>query len=95
MPRDAASCSPPNGSALSCEPQRLRGSIEGPEFDAKRYHGPLEGRCGSAAAAPCCDLDAAIAEVEAAGGKLIRRGEHSPGASFAYVQDPDGYVIEL
>jgi catechol 2,3-dioxygenase-like lactoylglutathione lyase family enzyme len=41
------------------------------------------------------DLDAAIAEVEAAGGKLIRRGEHSPGASFAYVQDPDGYVIEL
>ncbi|HUI26224.1 MAG TPA: VOC family protein [Candidatus Kryptonia bacterium] len=40
-------------------------------------------------------LDAAIAEVEAAGGKLIRRGEHSPGAPFAYVQDPDGYVIEL
>jgi catechol 2,3-dioxygenase-like lactoylglutathione lyase family enzyme len=41
------------------------------------------------------DLDAAIAAVEAAGGKLIRRGEHSPGASFAYVADPDGYVIEL
>ena len=41
------------------------------------------------------DLDAAVAEVEAAGGKLIRRGEHSPGASFAYVADPDGYVIEL
>jgi catechol 2,3-dioxygenase-like lactoylglutathione lyase family enzyme len=41
------------------------------------------------------DLGAAIAEVEAAGGKLIRRGEHSPGASFAYVHDPDGYVIEL
>ena len=41
------------------------------------------------------DLDAAIAEVESAGGKLIQRGEHSPGASFAYVEDPDGYVIEL
>ena len=41
------------------------------------------------------ELDAAIAEVEAAGGKLIRRGEHSPGESFAYVEDPDGYVIEL
>jgi len=41
------------------------------------------------------DLDAAIAEVESAGGKLIRRGEHSPGAAFAYVEDPDGYVIEL
>jgi len=41
------------------------------------------------------DLDAAIAEVESAGGKLIRRGEHAPGAAFAYVEDPDGYVIEL
>ncbi|MFQ5682950.1 MAG: VOC family protein [Candidatus Binatia bacterium] len=41
------------------------------------------------------DLDAAIAEVEGAGGKLIRRGEHEPGAPFAYVEDPDGYLIEL
>ena len=41
------------------------------------------------------DLDAAIAEIEAAGGKLIQRGEHAPGAPFAYVEDPDGYVIEL
>jgi catechol 2,3-dioxygenase-like lactoylglutathione lyase family enzyme len=41
------------------------------------------------------DLDAAIAEVEAAGGRLIRRGEHSPGVPFAYVEDPDGYLIEL
>jgi catechol 2,3-dioxygenase-like lactoylglutathione lyase family enzyme len=41
------------------------------------------------------DLDAAIVEIEAAGGRLIQRGEHAPGASFAYVEDPDGYVIEL
>lgn len=41
------------------------------------------------------DLDAAIAEIEAAGGRLVRRGEHGPGAAFAYVEDPDGYVIEL
>jgi len=41
------------------------------------------------------DLDAAIAEVEGAGGRLIRRGEHAPGVAFAYVADPDGYVIEL
>ena len=40
-------------------------------------------------------LDAAIAEVEGAGGKLLERGEHLPGAPFAYVQDPDGYTIEL
>jgi catechol 2,3-dioxygenase-like lactoylglutathione lyase family enzyme len=41
------------------------------------------------------DLDAAIEEVEAHGGRLIRRGEHGPGVPFAYFADPDGYVIEL
>ena len=41
------------------------------------------------------DLNAAISEVEAAGGKLLSRGEHEPGAPYAYVEDPDGYVIEL
>lgn len=41
------------------------------------------------------DLDAAIAEVERSGGRLINRGEHEPGHPFAYVADPDGYVIEL
>jgi catechol 2,3-dioxygenase-like lactoylglutathione lyase family enzyme len=41
------------------------------------------------------DLDAAIAAVEAAGGRLVERGEHAPGVPFAYVSDPDGYVIEL
>lgn len=45
--------------------------------------------------AKSADLDAAIADVEAAGGKLIRRGEHGPGVAFAYIEDPDGYVIEL
>lgn len=41
------------------------------------------------------DLDTAIRDVEAAGGKLVERGEHQPGSLFAYVQDPDGYLIEL
>ena len=41
------------------------------------------------------DFDAAIADVEAAGGRLIGRGEHAPGVRFAYVADPDGCVIEL
>lgn len=41
------------------------------------------------------DLDAAIAAVEEAGGRLVERGEHAPGVPFAYVSDPDGYVIEL
>jgi len=41
------------------------------------------------------DLDAAIAEVERGGGKVLSRGEHAPGVRFAYIADPDGYVIEL
>ena len=41
------------------------------------------------------DLDDAIAQVENAGGQLVERGEHAPGAPFAYVEDLDGYLIEL
>jgi catechol 2,3-dioxygenase-like lactoylglutathione lyase family enzyme len=41
------------------------------------------------------DINSAVAEVEEAGGKLIRRGEFAPGLPFAYVQDPDGYEIEI
>ena len=40
-------------------------------------------------------LDAAIAEIERAGGKLIERGMHGGRVPYAYVSDPDGYVIEL
>jgi catechol 2,3-dioxygenase-like lactoylglutathione lyase family enzyme len=36
-----------------------------------------------------------IRQVEAAGGRLVERGEHAPGIPFAYVADPDGYLIEL
>jgi catechol 2,3-dioxygenase-like lactoylglutathione lyase family enzyme len=41
------------------------------------------------------DLDQAIAEVQGAGGRLLDRGRHAPGKPYAYVADPDGYVIEL
>jgi lactoylglutathione lyase len=40
-------------------------------------------------------LDQAIREVVDAGGHLVERGEHAPGQQFAYVADPDGYIIEL
>lgn len=40
-------------------------------------------------------LDEAIAAVEAAGGRLVERGKRDSGDRFAYVADPDGYVIEL
>ena len=36
------------------------------------------------------DLDGAIAEIEAAGGRLIQRGEHAPGVAYAYDADPTG-----
>jgi catechol 2,3-dioxygenase-like lactoylglutathione lyase family enzyme len=41
------------------------------------------------------DIDAAVKEVERAGGTVIRRGEFAPGFPFAYVNDPDGYEIEI
>lgn len=41
------------------------------------------------------ELDEAVKEVERAGGQLVERGEHAPGAPYAYVRDPDGYLIEL
>lgn len=44
---------------------------------------------------PSVSHDEAIGAVEAAGGRLIRRGEHAPGVPYAYVADPDGYLIEL
>lgn len=40
-------------------------------------------------------LDEAVREVVAAGGRLVERGEHAPGVAYAYVADPDGYVIEF
>jgi catechol 2,3-dioxygenase-like lactoylglutathione lyase family enzyme len=41
------------------------------------------------------DIDLAVAEVKRAGGRVLRRGEFSPGFPFAYVADPDGYEIEI
>jgi predicted enzyme related to lactoylglutathione lyase len=41
------------------------------------------------------DIDAAVDEVERAGGKLLRRGEFSPGFPYAYIADPDGYEVEI
>ncbi len=41
------------------------------------------------------DLDDAVEAVVRAGGKLLRRGEFAPGSPFAYVEDPDGYEIEI
>ena len=41
------------------------------------------------------DIDRAVAEVEQAGGRVLRRGEFAPGFPYAYVSDPDGYEIEI
>lgn len=41
------------------------------------------------------DMDAAVVEVKGAGGKVLRRGQRSPGFPFAYVADPYGYEIEI
>lgn len=41
------------------------------------------------------DIDEVVAGAVKAGGRLLRRGEFSPGYPFAYVADPDGYEIEI
>ncbi|HEY8519864.1 MAG TPA: VOC family protein [Gammaproteobacteria bacterium] len=41
------------------------------------------------------DIDVAVAEVQRAGGRVLRRGGFSPGLLYAYVADPDGYEIEI
>ncbi|HKP36418.1 MAG TPA: VOC family protein [Pyrinomonadaceae bacterium] len=41
------------------------------------------------------DIDKAVKEAERAGGKILRRGEFAPGFPFVYVEDPDGYEIEI
>ncbi len=41
------------------------------------------------------DIDKAVEEVENAGGMIVKRGEFAPGCPYAYVKDPDGYVIEI
>ncbi len=40
-------------------------------------------------------LGEAIALVRAAGGELVEEGEHASGVPYAYVRDPDGYLIEI
>jgi catechol 2,3-dioxygenase-like lactoylglutathione lyase family enzyme len=40
-------------------------------------------------------LEECIALATGAGGKLVEKGEHAPGVPYAYVADPDGYVIEI
>ncbi|MEW6597387.1 MAG: VOC family protein [Pseudomonadota bacterium] len=41
------------------------------------------------------DMEGAIAAVLAAGGELKEQGLFAPGCPYAFVADPDGYLIEL
>jgi hypothetical protein len=34
-------------------------------------------------------FDESVQQIEQAGGKLLRRGEHAPGVPYAYFADPD------
>ena len=41
------------------------------------------------------DIGDALRQAQAAGAKVLRQGEFGPGLPFAYIEDPDGYKIEL
>lgn len=40
-------------------------------------------------------LDDSIALVVQSVGQLVDKGEHASGVPYAYITDPDGYVIEI
>lgn len=41
------------------------------------------------------DVDDALAQAEAAGATVLRKGEFAPGSPYLYIADPDGYTIEI
>ncbi|MGH0030666.1 MAG: VOC family protein [Myxococcota bacterium] len=41
------------------------------------------------------DMEEALAVVRELGAKILRRGEFAPGLPYLYIEDPDGYVIEI
>jgi predicted enzyme related to lactoylglutathione lyase len=41
------------------------------------------------------DHDAAVRDVEQAGGNVLERAEHAPGVPYARIADPDGNVLEI
>ena len=40
-------------------------------------------------------VDPVVAAVVAAGGRVVERGEHAPGAPFVRIADPDGNILWL
>jgi catechol 2,3-dioxygenase-like lactoylglutathione lyase family enzyme len=41
------------------------------------------------------DIDSAIETAKLAGAKILRSGEFGPGLPYLFIQDPDGYEIEI
>jgi catechol 2,3-dioxygenase-like lactoylglutathione lyase family enzyme len=41
------------------------------------------------------DIDDAIREARALGARILRHGEFGPGLPYLYIEDPDGYEIEI
>jgi catechol 2,3-dioxygenase-like lactoylglutathione lyase family enzyme len=41
------------------------------------------------------DIDAAVSEVQAAGGEILSRGEFVPGEPYVFCRDLDGYELEI
>lgn len=41
------------------------------------------------------DIEIALREAREAGAKILRHGEFAPGMPYVYIEDPDGYTIEI
>ena len=40
-------------------------------------------------------IERAVEAANEAGAKILRRGEFAPGLPYLYIEDPDGYTIEI
>ena len=41
------------------------------------------------------DIDEAVRQASEAGARILRQGEFAPGLPYVYLEDPDGYTIEI
>lgn len=65
-------------------------------FDSRPTHGQPGGidHFGFRLTDPA-DMQDVLRQIEAAGAKILSRGEFGPGLPYVYFEDPDGYTIEV
>ena len=82
------------------EPDSIQAQGPGPHdvlvFERRASHGQPGGidHFGFRLTDPA-DIDPAVALARELGAKILRHGEFSPGYPYLFLEDPDGYTIEI